>query len=306
LIDCPRGEIERNMRLALASGQPFAEREVAMPLPDGREITVDCTLSPIRDGDHPVEVLVELQPKDRQLRISREERLIAQHQAVRDLVRGLAHEIKNPLGGLRGAAQLLERELPDPTLREYTQIIIDEADRLRNLVNRMLGPSKLPDPEEINIHQILERVRSLARAECGDRVEIGRDYDPSIPALVGDREQLIQALLNLVRNATQAVDLGGKVVLRTRILRQFTIGGERYRLVVKIDIQDNGPGIPPELMPRIFYPMVGAREGGSGLGLSIAQALVNRHRGLIECASRPGETIFSVLLPVEVEHVQGN
>lgn len=302
LVSCPAGEMERDLKIALASGQPFSEREVLLPFPDGREVTVDCTISPIRDGEGPMEILVELQQKDHQLRITREERLISQHHAARQLVRGLAHEIKNPLGGLRGAAQLLERELPDESLREYTQIIIAEADRLQALMNRMLGPNKLPKREEVNIHQILERVRQLALAESGDEAVIRRDYDPSIPTLLGDADQLIQALLNLVRNATRASGSGGILILRTRILRQFTIGNQRHRLVIKIDVEDNGPGISAEVMSRLFYPMIG-NTSGSGLGLSIAQSLVNLHHGLIECTSRPGETVFSVLLPVGVKYV---
>lgn len=299
LLQCPSGEIERSMRGALISGQPITERDVVMPIPNGSEVTLDCAITPIRDPGYRPEFLVELQQKDQQLRISREELLVGQQQAVKDLVRGLAHEVKNPLGGLRGAAQLLHRELRDVELREYTQIIIAEADRLENLVSRMLGPNKVPDPQEINIHQITEHVRSLARVESADQIGIHCDYDPSIPPFIGDREQLIQAFLNLVRNATQAVGPGGEIVLRTRVLRQYTIAGQRHRLVLKVDVQDNGPGIPAELIPRIFFPMVGTREGGSGLGLSIAQSLISRHGGLIECTSRPGATEFSVLLPLE-------
>jgi len=299
LIQCPETEIERDLRNALRTGQPFSEREVLFPLQDGRQITVDCIISPIQDPEGPKELIVELRQVDRQLRITREEQLIAQNQAVREIVRGLAHEIKNPLGGLRGAAQLLERELPDDSLCEYTHIIIDEADRLQSLVNRMLGPNKLPEPQAVNIHQVLERVRGLAQAEIGASVKIERDYDPSIPSLRGDADQLIQAVLNLVRNATRAAGKKGRVVLRSRILRQFTIGSKRHRLVIKIDVEDNGPGIPREVKANLFFPMVSAAEGGSGLGLSIAQSLVSQHGGLIECTSKPGTTIFSVLLPVE-------
>jgi len=303
LIHCPGGEIERDLRIALASGQPYSEREVLMPMHDGRQITVDCTISPVREPDGPVELLVELQQVDRQLRISREEQLLVQNQAIREIVRGLAHEIKNPLGGLRGAAQLLERELPDDSLYEYTHIIINEADRLQSLLDRMLGPNRLPQRKTVSIHQVLERVRSLVQAESGSRVRFVRDYDPSIPELYGDPDQLIQAVLNIVRNAARAVDRHGRVILRTRVLRQFTIGSVRHRLVIKVDVEDNGPGVPPEIQPSIFLPMVSGSHGGAGLGLSIAQSLVNQHRGLIECTSKPGQTIFSILLPLEITDV---
>jgi len=284
---------------SLASGQPFTERELTLPLLDGRLITVDCTVNPLLDDSHGL--LVELQQIDRQLRISREEHLITQLKAAQDLVRGLAHEFKNPLGGLRGAAQLLEKELADPNLCEYTGIIIDEADRLKNLVNRMLGPNKLPTHSECNIHTLLERVRNLVQVEAGERLMITRDYDPSIPDVMVDQDGVIQALLNIMRNAARAVsDLDdGRISLRTRILRQFTIGHKHHRLVVHIGIQDNGPGIPEAIREKLFYPMVTASEGGVGLGLSIAQSMINRHGGLIEFKSEPGKTLFSVLLPVE-------
>ncbi|HEC15899.1 MAG TPA: nitrogen regulation protein NR(II) [Sedimenticola sp.] len=299
LMCCPGHNLNTSFEQAAMLGHPFTEREICLQTPDGREITVDCTVMPLADSDHEAGILVELQQLDRQLRISREEHLISQHQATRDLIRCLAHEIKNPLGGLRGAAQLLEHELPDPGLQEYTQIIIDEADRLQGLVNSMLGPNKLPRYTQVNIHQVLDRVRSLVQAESGGRIQLVMDYDPSIPELYGDSDQLIQAILNIVRNAAQAVDGQGRIILRTRIQRQFTIGNDRHRLVAQVEIEDNGPGIAPEMLQKIFYPMVSASEGGMGLGLSIAQSLINQHGGLIECRSKPGETVFTVLLPLE-------
>jgi two-component system nitrogen regulation sensor histidine kinase GlnL len=251
----------------------------------------------VSDPSSGLGLLVELTPLDRQLRISREENLLAQQSVSRALTRNLAHEIKNPLGGLRGAAQLLERELADPALKEYTSIIIGEADRLQNLVDRMLGPNSIPRKREINVHQVVERVRQLVAAEVPSRVRLIRDYDPSIPPLVGDPDQLIQAVLNIVRNAMQAVGKEGDITLRTRTLRQFTIGHVRHKLVIKIDIVDTGPGIPAEIMEQIFYPMVSGRPGGTGLGLSIAQTIISQHGGLIECTSEPGNTCFSLLLP---------
>lgn len=298
LIQCG-GSMKVVFDKTMKFGHPFTEREVPLSLPDGRQITVDCTIIPVRTADGVNEVLVKLQQMDRRLRINREEQLLAQQRAAKALVRGLAHEIKNPLGGLRGAAQLLERELPDSSLYEYTQIIIDEADRLQALLNRMLGPMRLPERQPVNVHQVLERVRTLTLAEFGDRVMLDRDYDPSIPPLLADSDQLIQALLNIVRNGAKATaEDGGRMRLRTRVLRQFTIGNHRYPLVVQVEIEDNGPGISPELLDRMFFPMVSGQKGGTGLGLSIAQSLVNQYRGLIECRSKPGETVFTVLLPL--------
>lgn len=301
LIHCPMGKSQSHLSYAIESGHPFTERELSLVLPDNRNVTVDCTVTPLTDRDGDAGLLVEIQKIDRQLRISKEEYLLVQNKAVRELVRGLAHEIKNPLGGLRGSAQLLERELEDPSLHEYTQIIIDEADRLQALLNRMLGPNKLPKLKKVDIHILLERVRSLVLAESGQNLHIDRDYDPSIPELFVDSDTIIQALLNIVRNAARAVGDSddGRIILKTRILRQFTIGHQRHRLVARIGIQDSGPGIPEEILEKIFYPMVTASEGGMGLGLSITQSLINQHGGLVECSSEPGKTLFTVLLPVE-------
>lgn len=298
MIRCPGSVLENNLTQSLDSGQPFTEREHQLTLPDGTEIKVDCTVIPLRQGDRINELLVEIQQVDRQLRITREEQILARNEATRALVRGLAHEIKNPLGGLRGAAQLLERELPDEALTEYTQIIIEEADRLQNLVNNMLGPNRVPEMKSVNIHQILERVYHLVKAEAGLRLTINRDYDPSIPPIVGDMDQLIQAFLNILRNGVKAAGSRGVLGITTRILRQFTIGNIQHRLVVSVEIEDNGPGIPKELQERIFFPMVTGGDG-IGLGLSIAQTLINRHHGLIEFNSKPGQTVFRVLLPLE-------
>jgi two-component system nitrogen regulation sensor histidine kinase GlnL len=223
------------------------------------------------------------------------------------LVRGLAHEIKNPLGGLRGAAQLLARELASEQLADYTNVIIEEADRLRNLVDRLLSAPRRITREPVNIHEVLERVRHLVEAESHGALSIQRDFDPSIPELHGDREQLIQAVLNVARNARQALarevprsvpQLG----FRTRAQRQFTIGSQRHRLVCQVEISDNGPGVPPELLETLFLPMVSGRADGTGLGLAIAQSIINQHQGLIECRSRPGQTTFTLLLPLENSH----
>jgi len=292
------GSLVDAMANALESGHPFTERELPIAPGPGRRATVDLTAIPLSEPGRPPELLVELNRVDRQLRISREETLLAQSQTTRVLVRGLAHEIKNPLGGLRGAAQLLERQLDDPELKEYTGIIISEADRLQNLVNRMLGPNALPRRVPVNIHHTLERVRQLVRGELPPGVHIQTDYDPSIPELEADEDQLIQAVLNLVRNALEAVGERGVITLRTRTLRQYTIGLTRHKLVVRIDIIDDGPGVPTEMMEGIFLPMVTGRPDGTGLGLPIAQSLIAGHDGLIECESQPGRTVFTVLLPL--------
>jgi len=289
---------------ALDNNHPFTERDITLSLPSGYTITVDCTVTPLNEPKHAAELLIEVMRVDHHRRIVREESLLAQHHASRAVVRGLAHEIKNPLGGLRGAAQLLERELADESLKEYTGIIIGEADRLQALVNRMLGPNTLPQRRMINIHQVVERVRTLAAAEAPTGVKIIRNYDPSIPDFEADPDQLIQAILNIVRNALQAVGEKGEIILRTRSMRQATIGHHRYKLAVRIDVIDNGPGIPPEMVENIFFPMVTGRPDGTGLGLPIAQDLVNQHRGLIECTSEPGKTVFSLLLPLENHHEQ--
>ena len=297
-------ELVESFRRALKSNHPFTERDISLSLPSGPTITVDCTVTPINEPHHATELLVEILRVDHHRRIVREESLIAQHHASRAVVRGLAHEIKNPLGGIRGAAQLLERELADEFLKEYTGIIIGEADRLQTLVNRMLGPNTLPQRRNINIHQVVERVRTLAVAEAPPGVQIIRDYDPSIPDFMADPDQLIQAVLNIVRNALQAVGQRGEIILRTRSLRQGTIGHQRHKLAVRLDIIDNGPGIAPQMLESIFFPMVTGRPDGTGLGLPIAQDLVNQHRGLIECSSEPGKTVFTLLLPIETNHEQ--
>jgi len=281
----------------LDSGQTITERELSLAIIDGRRVTVDCTATPLAEQGRGL--LVEMQQLDRHLRIAREEHLLSQQQATSALLRGLAHEIRNPLGGLRGAAQLLERELDNDDLKEYTQIIISEADRLEGLLNRMLGPRGGRTKQSVNIHEVLERVRILVQAEVTKGIRILTNYDPSIPDLQADPDQLIQALLNIVRNAAQALEDSGKITLQTRIERQFTIGNYRHRLVVRIDIIDNGPGIPAAMIEQIFYPMVTGRQDGSGLGLSIAQSLINQHGGLVECTSEPGHTEFTVRLPLE-------
>ncbi len=305
-------EDQTNLLDSINTMSAFTKRETSLRLPNGRTITVDCAVTPILENECVSSLVIELQPLDRLLRISREEGILSSQQNSQALVRGLAHEIKNPLGGLRGAAQLLAKELPNETLTDYTNIIIEEADRLSNLLDRMLGSHSLLDLQAVNIHEVLERVRTLVNAEAGGNINIVRDYDPSIPELTGDKERLIQAALNIVRNAMQAL-LSNKennttepatITLKTRTLRKFTIGTLHHRLVCRVDISDNGPGIPEQLMETLFLPMVSGRADGSGLGLSISQSIINHHKGLIECTSKPGNTTFSLYIPLEIPSME--
>lgn len=255
-----------------------------------------CGISPL--DDDPGGVLLELRAVDPHLRIARQEQSRLQQEANRELLRNLAHEIKNPLGGIRGAAQLLERELPRESLREYTQVIIKESDRLQSLMERLLTPHRMPRFGAVNIHEVLERVRSLVLAENPLGIVLKRDYDLSLPEIKADPEQLIQAVLNIARNAVQAMQGQGEIVLRTRVVRQITLDGRRHRLGLTCEIIDNGPGIPDDIREQIFFPLVSGREGGSGLGLAVAQSLVAQNRGALECESRPGRTVFTLQLPI--------
>lgn len=278
----------------------YTGQDIQLQRNDGALLHINCTVTPLRPDIAPgVRLLLELQPIEHHLAATREERLIEQQQASRELIRNLAHEIKNPLGGIRGAAQLLEYELPNQSLKEYTQVIIKEADRLQDLMQRLLTPHRPMLPTTVNIHEILERVRSLLTAEFPGSLNIVRDYDTSLPDLLGDREQLIQAVLNIARNAAQAMSGEGRIVLQTRVLRQVTLAKKRYRLAVELKVADNGPGIPDDIRERMFYPLVSGRDGGNGLGLTIAQNFVQHHHGTIDCASRPGNTVFTLRLPVE-------
>ena len=286
-----------DIRRCIERNEGFFSRTYNLTL-SHKKITISFSATPILDNEQDPEVLIELQQVDHQLRISKEEQLLAQENISRMLMRGFAHEIKNPLGGLRGAAQLLELELKNNDLKEYTQIIIEEADRMKVLMDKMLGPNKVPNKVALNIHEALERVRQLVQAETADSIKITRDYDPSIPELKADKNQLIQAFLNVVRNAAQAIHKSGEIILRTRIYRQLTIAGKRHKLTARIDIIDNGAGIKPELVNQIFYPMITGRHDGTGLGLPIAQSIINQYNGIIECTSTAKHTIFSIYLPV--------
>jgi two-component system nitrogen regulation sensor histidine kinase GlnL len=294
------GDLKASFLHALETGTPFTQRQATLTLGTlHQNVLVDISATPLPEQS----LLLEMQAMDRLVRISREEAIVSSQQTSRHLARGLAHEIKNPLGGIRGAAQLLARALPDASLTEYTRIIIEEADRLRDLVDRMLGSHEPPVMQPVNIHEVLERVLSLIHAEYGESITFQRDYDPSMPDVEGDRGQLLQALLNIVRNAIQALhenhtpDAG--ITLRTRVQRRFTIGKRQHRLVCRIDVLDNGPGIPAEMQDTIFFPMISGRADGTGLGLAIAQSIMAQHHGMIECESAPGNTRFSLYLPLD-------
>ena len=287
-----RSELERSLEEARVIHWDYSARNVTYVRTGREPVPLSCTVT--RIDAFGLGLLAELRPIEHELRLAREERLESEQSANRELIRNLAHEIKNPLGGLRGSAQLLERELERPELREYTQVIIQEADRLQSLMDRLLTPHRAPRVEELSLHEVLERVRSLERAEFG--IDIERDYDPSLPELIGDREQLIQAVLNIARNAAQA---GARTIsFRTRALRNVTILKQRYRLALELQVIDDGSGVPEEIQDRIFNPLVSGREGGTGLGLSLAQTFVHYHQGVIEFESRPGRTTFRILLPL--------
>jgi two-component system nitrogen regulation sensor histidine kinase GlnL len=292
------------LRRSLGRGEPCAGHEISLTPIAGLQgprapVVVDVAVTPLEGQPTGPHLLLELTDARLRQRITRESELLARLDGSRMMVRALAHEIRNPLGGLRGAAQLLERELHDVGLREYTAVIISEADRLRALVDAMLGPSRPPQKAPLNIHEVCEHVYRLLRSEAPASVVIERDYDPSVPSGDFDRNELIQALLNVARNALQAVGARGRIVLRTRALSNMSVGGRRRRLVACVQVEDDGPGVPADLQQTLFYPLVTGRPEGTGLGLSVAQELLSRHRGILEFESLPGRTVFSLLLPLE-------
>ena len=313
LLQAPNDSFDTREALfnTLNTGQAYTRREAIINV-NFKDIHVDYSVLQLNAGRpyHPL-LLIELNPIDRMLKISKEENLIQQHQVTRQLIRGVAHEIKNPLGGIRGATQLLARSLNDPKYNEFTDIIINEVDRLRTLADTMLGSRQLPSYVDVNVHEPLERVRSLITNQTKKKIKITRDYDLSLPEVMADRDQLIQVMLNISVNAVQAmtenkeffVDHQPELMLRTRIQRLVTINGVLQRSVVRIDIEDNGPGVPEEILESVFYPLVTGRAKGTGLGLSIAQNIMHQHNGMIECQSVPGKTTFSLYIPWELNHV---
>ena len=287
---------------ARRAGEGVLQREVSWAGSGGTDRMLDCAVTHISDPSGGSRLLLEMEDITHHRRVTRENALLAQLGGSRLMVRQLAHEIKNPLGGLRGAAQLLERELLDPALKEYTRVIISEADRLTHLLDSLLGPGRAPAKQLTNVHELLERVHHLLRSEAPDGVNVERDYDPSLPPLTIDPNHIIQAMLNLGRNALQALretTHTRRLTLRTRAVSNVSVGSRRHRLVASIQFEDNGPGVPAEIRDTVFYPLVAGRAEGTGLGLGIAQDLVSRHGGLIEFDSVPGKTVFTILLPMD-------
>lgn len=291
------GEVAALVTKAVESNQLFTRRQMPLELPGRDSVKADITITPLPDVQ---QALVELIPMDRYLRIEGDAAIKEHYEITRQMVKGLAHEIKNPLGGIKGSAQLLSRELPNESLTEYTSIIIEEADRLTSLVDRMLGPNSLPDLLRTNFHEVLERTAKLIELESPN-LTIVRDYDPSIPDLSIDPELMQQAMLNVVRNAMQCLEATPlpAITLTTRIERQFTIAGKRHKMVLQVGIHDNGPGIPEEIQEHLFYPMISRRPGGTGLGLTFAQNIINQHGGMVEFDSIPGSTTFKIFIPLE-------
>jgi two-component system, NtrC family, nitrogen regulation sensor histidine kinase GlnL len=286
-------------RVAATGDQYANELRLAPTEVHNEQRIVDCRVSPVRIDK--AALLVEINDVTRRNQISRENALLIQHGAGRQMIRQLAHEIKNPLGGIRGAAQLLERQLDDAEQREYTDVIISETDRLAGLVDTLLGPGGPPNKQPANIHELLEYVLRIIEAEQPTRLAIHRDYDPGLPEIPLDRDQMVQAFLNLVRNAAAALNGHGKITLRSRAVTNFTIGDIRHRVIASIEIEDDGPGIPYNLQDSVFYPLVTSHPEGTGLGLPAAQELISRHGGLIEFDSRPGRTVFYVRIPLVQE-----
>lgn len=298
--------LEQALDSVRKSDTPLITRKSELILANGNKLLVDYAVSMLHDQGG-TWYLLELQEVNRSWAISKKETLIAKHEITVEMIRGLSHEIKNPLGGIRGAAQLLASELPNSQLQDYTNVIIEETDRLVNLVDRLTGAYKKPVIRELNIHEVIERVRNLIEAETRGTITIIRDYDPSLPEINGDLEQLIQAVLNIVRNAMQALmenprkDRHPQIILRTRAVTHATIGTASYKLIARIEVIDNGPGIPANMIENIFYPLISGRAEGTGLGLSIAQNILKNHAGLIECESQEGKTRFILSIPINTE-----
>ncbi len=294
---CETEQLLHAINHAAANNSDYIEHDLVISSLHQNKYHLRCAITPLNINQQ-AHSLLEFHPIERSLKLAREEQMLDQTQASRLLLRNLAHEIKNPLGGIRGAAQLLEQELEKPYLQEYTQVIIQEADRLRGLMEKLLTPPRGQSFSPLNIHEVLERVRSVVKAEMQTSLLVIRDYDTSLPELIGDKEQLIQVVLNIARNAAQAMQGNGQITFRTRIARRVTLNKRLHRLAIVVQIVDNGPGIPEELHDKIFYPLVSSRADGHGLGLTLAQDFISQHNGTIEFNSEPGHTCFTILLPL--------
>ena len=290
-------ELDALVNEATTTNKTFTRRKMPFLLPGKDDFIADVTVTPLIEEQ---QTLVEFIPMDRYLRIDRDAAIQEHYDVTRQMVRGLAHEIKNPLGGIKGSAELLARELPNESLREYTNIIIEETNRLTSLLDRMLGPNTPAKKTPTSIHQVLERTAKLIELET-EKVAVIRDYDPSIPELLIDPELMLQAVLNVARNGMQILESTPhpELTFTTRIERQFTINGKRNKVVVRVEIKDNGPGISPDIQEQLFYPMISRRPGGTGLGLTFAQSIIAQHGGMIEFESEPGDTTFSIIIPLE-------
>ncbi len=295
-------QFDSQTKQTLAHQQMHVTREAEITIHSHNVINVDYAITPLLEGETLTGLLFELNRVDRQMRIAREVNLIDTQATNQSVLRGIAHEIKNPLGGLRGAAQLLEIEFPDIDIKEYTQIIISEADRLTKLVDNMLGSHQAPQKSLVNIHEVLEHARQVTVTKLSDAITISTDYDPSIPNIKGDRDQLVQVVLNLINNAVRSFSDKGHILLKTRIVRNFTIRQQNHPLVLCAEVIDDGEGIPKDLQNKIFYPMISGHAEGTGLGLSIAQSLINQHNGLIEFRSKPGRTEFIIIIPIDKKY----
>ena len=292
-------QLHNHILRAIQDSQSHVTREGRIHLSNGRQITIDCAVTPLYEQGEIIGSLLEMNQVDRQLRIVRDAQILTQQETSQTVLQGIAHEVKNPLGGIRGAAQLLEGEFENEELKEYTQIIISEADRLKNLIDRMLGSSKLPKMCPVNIHEVMEHVRQLLLNCKPANIRILSNYDPSLPEFIGDRDQLVQVVLNIANNAVNALgDQQGEITLRTRVKRYVTINDTLYPLVLCASIIDNGAGIPKALQDKIFFPMISGNPKGAGLGLSIAQSLVNRHGGLVEYVRQNETTEFNIYIPL--------
>jgi len=303
LIDA--GFSAKAIAYSLRSGNPYHQRETLMTLFNNEKFIADISVSNLDINDEQ-KLLVEIRQTDREHYIGLESSEYSQHIAASALVRGMGHEIKNPLGGLRGAAQLLSMELTEPVLKEYTEVIIKEADRLSALVDRMMAPHKQGKKQFINIHQLIESVLNLLTLEAGDKLVIDRDYDPSLPEFLACGDQIQQAMLNLMQNSVQAMQGEGRLTVKTRIIRQMLLGDQLCRLVLRIDISDDGSGVPDDLKDKLFMPLVSGRSGGTGLGLGIAQSLIQQHSGLIEYQDASERTTFTIYLPASSENNENN
>jgi len=299
------GQLVNSLTSVMNNGITFIARKAELVKSNTNKMTVDYSASRLIYQNETY-LMLELQELDRSYNISRKELLISNHETTLGLVRGLGHEIKNPLGGIRGAAQLLASELDDQELKDYTNVIIEETDRLVALIDRLTGQYKKPALQQINVHEILERVYNLVVAETRGSIKICKDYDPSIPEITGDLSQLIQAVLNIVRNAMQALAESGTtdpiIVIRTRTVNQVTIGPVMHKMVARIEIIDNGPGISAEIEENIFYPLISGRANGTGLGLSLSQNILKNHNGLIECERLDDKTHFILSIPISNEN----